>query len=140
MLNAGVQKQRHPANSFLNFQFSLKPNCLYIALFFYLFRLICQDGGLQIDPSVMLSFMKDRTTFLGHALLMAHESIQTIILPNIYVQDLHQFMALLHKVRKFFMCFLLRAWFGFLFERSTVYPILVSQKLRFNVFNISSGF
>ena len=27
---ACVQKQRHLANSFLNFQFSLKPNCLYM--------------------------------------------------------------------------------------------------------------
>ena len=27
-------------------------------------RIICQDGSLQIDPSVLMSFMKDRTSFL----------------------------------------------------------------------------
>ena len=63
-------------------------------------RLICEDGGLQIDPSLLMSFMKDRTSFLGHALLMGHNCavVQTIILPNIYIQELYQLMALLHKV------------------------------------------
>ena len=27
-------------------------------------RIICQDGSLQIDPSVLMSFMRDRTSFL----------------------------------------------------------------------------
>ena len=76
-------------------------------------RLICQDGGAQIDAILLMPFVQG-TSFLGQELaLMGHRSSNSpstgsydmsqtvILLPDIHLYEVHQMMTLLHEVCKY---------------------------------------
>ena len=70
-------------------------------------RLICADGGVQIDPLILRPFLSHGTTLMGHdgTTFMGHGgtdeawgAAQTVMIPDIHLAELHQMMTLFHKV------------------------------------------
>ena len=66
-------------------------------------RLICQDGSLQMDAMILMMYMKHWTSSLGQALIIGQDFVQTLMLPNTTIWELHQFSLLLHQVEHTFL-------------------------------------
>lgn len=66
-------------------------------------RLICADGSAQIDAIIVMPVLQPTSVLGQHLMLLGDNSLTTealtVMLPDVYLHELHQMLILLHKVK-----------------------------------------